>query len=397
MPELTPTPLTAEPLEILRTRTSEKWTAHPDDVIPMFVAEMDYRLAPPVAEALLRHITLSDTGYVDGAEPAASAFADFASLRWGWSVDPSLVTTTTDVSVAIVETLRATLTPGDGVVITPPVYPPFFELVGEAGGAVIEVPLLRAETDDDPDASGPTWSLDLDGLERAFAAGARALLLCNPHNPLGLVHSREVLERVAELAAQYDVTVVSDEIHAPLTHPGVAFTPFLSVSDAARQVGIATPSASKAFNLAGVKCALIVAGSERGRAILDRMPVEVLWRTSILGRAATAAGFGQSGQWLDELLATLAANRQLLRRTLAEELPGAVLHEPQASYLAWIDFSALGFGDDPAEVILREARVALSRGLDFGTQGAGFARLNFACEPKVLVEALRRIAAITPR
>lgn len=387
MPDLTSTPISADPLPVLRLRTSEKWTAHPDDVIPMFVAEMDYPLAPPVRDALLRHVTASDTGYVDGAEPVASAFAGFAALHWGWQLDPSLVTTTTDVSVAIVETLRVGIGPGDPVVITPPVYPPFFELIPEAGGTVVEVPLLRGQEAGD-------WSLDLDGLERAFAAGARALLLCNPHNPLGLVHSRETLARVAELAAEHDVLVVSDEIHAPLTHSGTGFTPFLSVSEAAREVGIATPSASKAFNLAGVKCALIVAGSARGRALLERMPQEVLWRTSILGRAASAAGFAEGGQWLDGVLGSLTANLDLLERTLADVLPEAVLHRPRASYLAWIDFSACGWGDDPAARILEEARVALSSGPSYGSEGAGFARLNFACSPQVLDEALQRIGRL---
>ncbi|MDQ1562206.1 MAG: cysteine-S-conjugate beta-lyase, partial [Actinomycetota bacterium] len=201
------TEVRADPLDLLRTRTSEKWLAYPADVLPLFVAEMDYPLAPVIADAIVDRVRASDTGYVAGSLPVGIAFAGFAARRWGWDVDPGSVMTTTDVSVGIVEILRQVTAPGDGVVICPPVYPPFFDLIPEAGARVVEVPLL-----DD----GGAWSLDLQGIEAAFAAGARAFLLCNPHNPVGLVHSRASLEAVSVLAARYGVTVVSDEIHGPL-------------------------------------------------------------------------------------------------------------------------------------------------------------------------------------
>jgi cystathionine beta-lyase len=375
----------AEPLETLRHRTSEKWTAYPADVLPLFVAEMDYPLAPVVAEAIIERVRSNDTGYVDSAGPLGPAFAAFASRHWAWEVDPALVRTTTDVSVAIVETLRHAIAPGDAVVITPPVYPPFFTLIPEAGGRVVEVPLL-----DD----GSEWSLDLAGLERAFAAGAKAFLLCNPHNPLGLVHSTASLAAVAELAARYDVVVVSDEIHGPLTHGRGGFTPFLSVSDAARRQGVCLTSASKAFNLAGVKCAIMVAASPRAAAILDRMPEEVGFRTSLLGLHASVAGLGHGDDWLAATIAEIERSRALLGTLLAEHLPAVRWREPQASYLAWLDFRELGWGDDPAARALDSARVALIAGTDFGTQGAGFARLNFACSPEVLTDAVTRLARV---
>ena len=375
----------ADPLSLLRARTSEKWVAYPRDVLPLFVAEMDYPLAPPVAAAMVARIAASDTGYVLNPGPLAPAFAAYAAQQWGWNVDPTLVRTTTDVSVAIVETLRRVIEPGDGVVITPPVYPPFFDMVGEASGTVVEVPLL-----DD----GESYSLDLDGLERAFAAGARAFLLCSPHNPLGLVHHYSTLEQVAELAARYNVTVVSDEIHAPLLHGGKTFTPFLAVSQAASEYGIAVTSASKAWNLAGVKCALIVAGSDRGRAVLDGLPEEVGFRTSILGLHASVAAYEQGGPWLDGVLASIESNRDLLRALLAERLPGVGYREPHAGYLAWLDFRDLGWGDDPSIIALDAAKVALMPGPSFGSQGRGFVRLNFACSPEVLTEAIDRLASV---
>jgi cystathionine beta-lyase len=381
------TEVRADPLDLLRTRTSEKWQAYPADVLPLFVAEMDYSLAPVIADAIVDRVRASDTGYVASSIPVGIAFAGFAARRWGWDVDPGSVMTTTDVSVGIVEILRQVTAPGDGVVICPPVYPPFFDLIPEAGARVVEVPLL-----DD----GAAWSLDLQGIEAAFAAGARAFLLCNPHNPVGLVHSRASLEAVSVLAARYGVTVLSDEIHGPLTLPPAEFIPYLTVSDAAREHGLVVTSASKAFNLAGLKCALMVAASDRGRAVLAAMPIEVFVRTSLLGQHASIAAFTHGDDWLHGTLAALETGSALLGSLLASKLPGVVFRPPGASYLAWLDFRPLGWGEDPSIRAL-EARVALNPGPTFGSQGRGFARLNFACAPDVLTEAIARLAVIDPR
>lgn len=246
----------ADPIEKLRQRTSMKWRTFPDDVLPLFVAETDYPLAPPIAETLAAAIRNSDTGYAPPTSDLPEAFATFAASRWDWTVDPAQVWTTTDVGVAIVETLRRVTKSGDGVIINPPVYFPFFDLVTESGACVVEVPLagsIDGGTDDG-------WSLDLDGIERAFRGGARAHLLCNPHNPVGRAHSADELRALAELAAKYGATVVSDEIHGPLTYADATFSPFLSVSDAAREVGVCVTAASKAWNLAGLKCAVMVTG-----------------------------------------------------------------------------------------------------------------------------------------
>jgi cysteine-S-conjugate beta-lyase len=378
--------VTADPLSALRSRTSEKWTEFPPDVLPLFVAETDYPLAPAIKDALSDLIARSDTGYVGSPGELPAAFAGFADARWGWRPDESGIRTTTDVSVAIVETLRRLISPGNRVVITPPVYPPFFELIPEAGGVVEEVPLLD-------DGSG--WSLDLTRLAESFAGGATAFLLCNPHNPLGLVHPRETLEAVAELAAEHGVVVVSDEIHGPLTHTAADFTPFLSVSDAARAHGIAVTSASKAWNLAGLKCAMMIAATPELVAVLDRMPAEVGFRTSLFGLHASVAAFRSSVDWLDGTLEAIEASSALLSRLLADELPEVGYRPPSASYLAWLDFRRLGLGPDPAAAILDEARVALNAGPTFGRQGEGFARLNLACSEEVLREAISRIAAHT--
>jgi cystathionine beta-lyase len=378
----------AEPLETLRRRTSVKWTEYPTDVLPLFVAEMDYPLAPGLSRVLHERIAASDSGYVGSPGELSTVFADFAERRWGWRPSEGGIRTTTDVSVAIVETLRQAIRPGDGVVITSPVYPPFVNFVNEAGGVVVDVPLLEA--DDRP--SG--YALDLAGIDRAFAAGARAMLLCHPHNPLGLIHPADDLEALAGSAARHDVIVISDEIHAPLVHAGETFTPFLSISDAARAQTVTVTSASKGFNLAGFKCALMIAEVPRTVALLDAMSFEVGARTSILGLHASVAGFRNDEEWLDGAIAAIQTSSELLATLLTALLPDVGYRPPRAGFLAWLDFRPLGWGDDPAGRILDQAKVALVPGLDFGAPGAGFARLNLACSPQVLTEAIERIASI---
>ena len=376
-----------------RTRTSEKYTVYGADVLPMFVAEMDCALAEPVRDALVRAVTDGDTGYVGHSRALPEAFADFAADRWDWAVDPDLVRTTTDVSVAAVETLRRVIEPGDQVVVMPPVYPPFWDYVTEAGGSVTEVPLLAPAGTADPYDTTAGWRMDLDGVRRAFAEGARTVLLCNPHNPLGLVHDRQSLVALARLAAEWDAVVVSDEIHAPLVHADATFTPFLDCCPEAATLGVALTSASKAWNTAGTKCALMIGASDRARAWFDGMPVEVVERTGILGYTASVAAFSEGGPWLASLLAELATNRRILAEELGTALPGAGYRQPQASYLAWLDLRALPWGEDPALRLVDEAKVALSNGRDFGRQGIGHARLNFGCSEDTLREGLSRLAA----
>ena len=375
----------AHPLDVLRRRGSEKWAQYPDDVLPLFVAEMDYPLAPAITAALREAVERGDTGYVHSSGGGAKeAFAGYAADAWGWAPDPALMRTATDVSVVIVEALRRLVEPGQGVVITPPVYPPFFELVPEAGAAVVEVPLL-----DD----GATYRLDLDGIDAALASGAaRGVLLCHPHNPLGLVHDRADLAALAEVVERRGGFVLSDEIHAPLTNTGRTFTPYLAVSDAARAHGVAAESGSKAFNLAGLKCALVVTAGGPMADLVRGLPEEVTGRTGHFGAIATREGFARGRDWLAGTIAAIEHNADLLDRLLAERLPQVGYRRPGASYLAWLDLSALGWGDDPAARVLADARVALTSGPDFGRQGAGFARLNLACSPEVLTEAVDRIA-----
>ncbi|MCK8477756.1 MalY/PatB family protein [Microbacterium aurugineum] len=379
----------ALPLAELRERSSEKWREYPADVLPLFVAETDFPLAPAVSAALQRAVAVGDTGYVASRTPLAESFAAFAARRYGWSPDPARMRSTADVSMGLVEILRRVTQPGERVVVTPPVYPPFYDLVAESGAEVERVPLRD---------TGIAWELDLAGIRGAFEDGATAMLLCNPHNPTGTVHARESLAALADLAEEFGVAVISDEIHAPLAQPGTGFTPFLAASDAARRVGYAVVSASKAFNLAGLKCALMVTADEETTAVVRGLPVEVEWRTGQFGLLAAVAAFSEeSDEWLDGLLRTLDENRVLLEDLLASHLPGARYRIPDAGYLAWIDLSALGWGENPARRILRDAKVALHFGPAFGIEGAGHVRLNFGTSPEILTEAVERIAALVDR
>ncbi|MFF5626773.1 aminotransferase class I/II-fold pyridoxal phosphate-dependent enzyme [Microbacterium sp. LWH10-1.2] len=379
----------ALPLSELRERTSEKWREYPADVLPLFVAETDFPLAPTVQAALRRAIETGDTGYIASRGPLAETYAAFAKRRFDWEVDPARLRSTADVSMGIVEILRRVVQPGERVIVTPPVYPPFYDLVEEAGAEVERVPLRD---------TGTAWELDLDGIRSAFEDGARAILLCNPHNPTGTVHDRDALAALADLADEFDAAVVSDEIHALLAQPGTGFTPFLSVSPVAQRVGYAVVSASKAFNLAGLKCALMVTADDATTAVLRSLPVEVVWRTGQLGLLAAVAAFGEeSDEWLDGLVRTLDRNRVLLEDLLARLLPGARYRIPDAGYLAWIDVSRLGLGDSPARRILKDAKVALNAGSTFGAEGEGFVRLNFGTNPEILTEAVERIAALVGR
>ncbi|GAA3164632.1 MalY/PatB family protein [Nonomuraea roseoviolacea] len=374
--------LTARTTEELRRRRSVKWREFPPDVLPMRIAEMDTPLAEPVAEALIAAVGRGDTGYaMAGTLP--EAFAGFAARQYGWHPDATAARLVPDVMTGIVEILRIISEPGDRVVVNTPGYPPFFYWIERIGRQVVPSPL----------AAGPDGHrLDLDRLERDFAAGARAYLLCNPHNPTGLVLTREELEQVAALADRHDVRVVTDEILAPLTYPGHRHIPFPSLDSPAAARSVALVSASKAWNIAGLKAALAVPGAQ-ARADVAAIHEEVSEGAGLFGVLASEAAFTHGGPWLGQLVTALDGNRRLLAARLAEDLPGVGHHPPQAGYVAWLDCRALGWGDDPARVFLRHGGIGLSSGPRFGADGRGFVRLNFATAPERVSEAVRRMAA----
>lgn len=360
---------------------------------------MDVLLAPAVADAVHRAIRIGDTGYPSG-HAYAESLTGFASDRWGWNeVVVERTAIVPDVMMGIVETLRLITDPSDAVVVCSPVYPPFYAFVTHADRRIVEAPL------------GPDWRLDLGALAEAFAQARQlsrrvVLLLANPHNPTGVAHSRDELTAVAALARHHGVRVISDEIHAPLVLPGATFVPYLSVPGA--EDAFALFSASKGWNLAGLKAALLVAGPE---AVDDlrRLPEEVSHGPSHVGVLAHAAAFADGREWLDALLGGLDANRALLAELIADLIPELVLSWPEATYLAWLDCRPLGLHLDepaktagvvselagPARMFLDDARVALSSGHVFGSGGNGFVRLNYATSAAILREAVTRMAGST--
>jgi cystathionine beta-lyase len=369
-------------LSVLRQRRSAKWRTYPSDVLPLTVAEMDYGLAAPVADALRAAVDRSDTGYATSNSGLGDAIARFAMSRWGLDVDPGSVTAVTDVGAGVVELLRVLTSPGDTVVINTPVYPPFFDWVPESGATLVEVPLARTDAG---------WRLDLVALEATFATHPAVYLLCNPHNPVGRVHSPAELATVVRLAQTYDVAVISDEIHAPLMLPGATFTPLLSVPGASER-SVSVLSASKAWNLAGLKCAVVVTASDAMASVVASFPPDVRWRTGHLGVIASIAAFEEGQEWLDRLLLTLGRRRSELAAMLVEELPGVVWHPAEATYLAWLDCRSLGIEGQPRDLFLDRGRVALEPGLRFGLPGEGHVRLNFATSAEILKDAVARMA-----
>ena len=365
-------PLRQLTLDQLRRRTSMKWRHYPEDVLPVWVAEMDVPLAEPVARAIIEAVERGDTGYPNGTA-YAEALAEFAKTRWDWAPAVERTKIVPDVMMGVVEMFRLVSHRDAPVVVNSPVYPPFFQFIESLGRQVVEAPL------------GADARIDFAVLEAAFVKAGKGSvhLLCNPQNPTGTVHTAAELEEVARLSRAHGVRVVADEIHAPLTAEG--FVPYLSVADD----GLSLMSASKAWNLAGLKAALAIAGPAAADD-LARLPEEVGHGPSHVGILAHTAAFRHSVDWLDALLDGLDENRRLLAGLLAEHLPAVRYAPGQGTYLAWLDCRALG--DDPARTFLKRGKVALNSGIPFGTGGAGFVRMNLATSPEIITEAVHRMS-----
>jgi len=367
----------------LARRKSHKWRAYPPDVLPAFVAEMDFDIAEPIADAVRAALAISDTGYPHIGE-LGEAFAAFAAGRLGWLPDPARVFAIPDVMTGIAEVLIATTPPGSGVVISPPVYGPFAMRIGLIGRRVVSAPLRWA--------GGGRYDLDADVLDRVLADdGVRAYVLCSPHNPLGQIWTRDQLLTIAELCLRHGVELLVDEIHAPLVLPGVPYVAFGSLDHEMAERAYVFTSASKGWNLAGLKCGVAVAGSADAAELLsDRWESLLAGHLGVLG---SVAAFTQSMAWLDAVVEQIDQNRALLARLLAEQLPEVGYAPGEASFLAWLDCRGLGLGDDPAGAFLDHGKVALSPGHFFGSEGAGFARLNIGTSPELVTEAVSRMAS----
>lgn len=373
-------------IQELRRRVSVKWRTHGENVLPMHVAEMDFEVAGPVRAKLIELVERSDLGYLGPLPELAPAFEAYSLRHWGWRANTENLWLATDVAVAAVESLRVLAKPGDRVVISTPVYSSFMKWIAEVHMEPTDAPLELVAN---------RWQLDLGAIEREFQAGAKIYLLCNPHNPVGTVHSREELSALADLALKYGVVVISDEIHAPLTFDASKFVPYLSVSEAARETGILTTSTSKSYNFAGLKAAFMTTESAEIKKRLEGLPQAMHYRASLLGAFAMVTCYQQGDQWLSETLDKIRSNRELLASELAAKLPGLSLFAHDSTYLAWVEAGALG--ENPAAEIMR-AGVAVVPGPDHAPASVSgyqnFIRFNFATEPELIVEAVDRIAKL---
>ena len=373
-------------LSEMRSHKSEKWRGFPSDVLPLFVAEMDFPIAEPIRKVLAEMVSHSDLGYLGSIPELGIAFAHFAKRHWNWNVNPEYVRLCTDVGVGMVEVLRITTNPGDKVLINSPIYQNFYNWINETTVQLVDVPFIQ-----DMASGSSEWLVDFNGIEKAYADGVKVHALCSPHNPLGRIYTREELIRLAELAKKYSVKIISDEIHAPLAFSGHEFVPFLSLGDAASEVGICVTSASKGFNIAGLKSAIIVSQNQENHELLAKLPMAVHFRSSLLGAFAAVAAFNEGDQWLAGAIATIESNAHFLKTLLNTSLPTVKYEIPACSYLAWVDVSALNLGDDPAAIFLEKGRVAFNSGKIYGPNSGQFVRINLATSESVLAEAVNRM------
>ncbi|MCW2549729.1 MAG: cystathionine beta-lyase [Mycobacterium sp.] len=377
-----PTPFDGLDARQLRRRRSYKWSAYPPDVLPAFVAEMDLPLSPAVTATLSAAVAAGDAGYAR-EDVLPIAFAKFAHQLWSWEVDPDCAVLMPDTMSGVARAIEILTDPGDGVVFTPAVYGPFARTIERLGRKPVEAPVGYA---------AGRWQLDLEAIDAALAAGARAVLLCNPHNPTGAIPTAAQLQALVDLAAHHGAGIVSDEVHGPLALPGQQFTPLLKLGPSR---AITIFSASKAWNVPGLKCALAIGGDAATSRALNALANE-LRHPSHLGVLAAAAAFDGvacGDGWLEQVTRHLAVQHERARALLGELMPLIRPARADAGYLLWLDCRALNLGDAPATAFLERGRVALSPGLEFGTQGAGFARLNLGTSGPLLLEAVSRMQA----
>ena len=371
-------------VERLRRRRTVKWTLYGPDVLAAWVAEMDFDVAPAVRAALLDAVEREDFGYVEAdLSELTGAAAAFFSSTYGWDVPAHRVFPVADVLAGIRGALDTFVAPGAPVVVPVPAYPPLFDVVELSGRPVVPVPMVDAPAGGRE--AGP--ALDLERIDAALVAGAGAVLLTSPHNPTGRVFGAAELGALAEVVDRHGARVVADEVHGPLTYPGHPFVPYASVGEAAAAHAVTVTSASKAWNLAGLKCAQVVTNRDDARR-WRAVPLFAVPGPTPLGIAASVAAYRDARDWLTALVAHLDANRRRLTDLVAEALPGVRLHPPEGTFLAWLDCRALGL-DDPARFFLDEARVALSDGPAYGGPAGGYeqhVRLNIATSTALLDE-----------
>jgi cystathionine beta-lyase len=371
-------------IETLRDLGSVKWSLFPD-AIGAFIAEMDFGIAPPITRALHAAVDEGNFGYLPRAraQRMAEAYVEWSRTRYGWEVPAENVRPLADVLAALTVAIEHFSAPGSPVIIPTPAYMPFLTVPLAMGREIIQVPMTPVDG---------RLGYDLEALDAAFRAGGNLLVLCNPHNPIGRVLTREELVAVSEVVARHGGRVFADEIHAPLVYPGHRHIPYASISPVTAAHTVTAASASKAWNLPGMKCAQLILSNEADLAKWTEVGVLAEHGAANLGVVANTAAYTAGAQWLEEVLAYLDGNRYLLADLLARHLPQVRYTPPEGTYLAWLDCRDLGLGDHPAEFFLENAGVAMTDGALCGDAGKGFVRFNFATPRPILREAIERMA-----
>lgn len=376
--------INATDVETLRQRGSLKWANEPEH-LGAFIAEMDFGTAPAVDAALHDAIDRCGYGYLPDhlTRQLRGAFADFAQERSGWELAPEAIEPTPDVLSALEFTLRFLTRPGSAVVVPTPAYMPFLEIPKELGRTIIQVPHVRVNG---------RLELDLDGIDAALQRDGGLLILCNPHNPTGRVYTRAELSAVEALVALHDgVRVFCDEIHAPVVLSGAQHLPYASLSPETARQAITATSTSKAFGLPGLKCAQMILSNKQDREQWALHGERTHKLTSTVGVCATIAAYREGGEWLDEVLQYLDAERDVLCELVSTHLPGVTMDRPEATYIGWLDCSALKLGESPAAFFRREAGVALSDGVPCGAGFEHHVRLVYATPLPILKQMLERM------
>ena len=370
---------------MLRARGSFKWAAPGPDGFGAAVAEMDFGAAPAILDAIAGLSADANFGYLPPflAEELAAACAEFQKRRYGWDTDPALIHHVPDVIKALEIAIARFSRPGSPVILPTPAYMPFLSVPGFLGREIIQV---RMRDD------GGFFTLDLDAIEDAFRAGGHLVIFCNPYNPLGRVFAEAEMRQLTDVVERHGGRVFADEIHGPLVYPGGRHIPYASTSDAAAAHTLTATSASKGWNLPGLKCAQVILSNEGDQQRWEEMGFFAAHGASNPGVAANIAAYRHGEAWLDEVVGYLDESRRLLAGLLARHLPQVRYRPPDGTYLAWLDCAAMDLPDSPGELI-NGAHVTVVDGPAFGDGGASAFRLNFATPQPILAEMVERVAA----
>ena len=369
---------------ISRRRTdSVKWNRYPEDVLPLWVADMDFPSPPVVIEAVNKRLAHPFFGYAGEDKQLIETICQWVSDRHGWKINPEWILLMPGVVTGMNWMAQTFVKPGDGLCFHTPVYPPFFHISECIGSKRIEIPMVVHESQ---------YQIDFDKFEKSLNASVKLFVLCNPHNPVGRVYSKAELERINEICTINGILVCSDEIHADLVFSGNRHIPFASISESAAQNTITLMAPSKTFNIPGLHFSFAVIPNQKHKESMESSRKGVIGCPTMLANEAARAVYSAGADWLDELLVYLEANCDFLVDFMKVHLPEIKMIKPEGTYLAWLDCRKMQLKPDPYNFFLSNAKVALNDGMAFGENGKGFVRLNFGCPRSILTDALVRMA-----